>query len=517
MSSYKSQYQQYQQSNGSTKTDSFITREMEEQVMASARASIDDKTVSRAISSLVTENERERRRSNNNANNQSFGYDSNSSKGNSLRDLAGGIRPNHSNQINTIVQSEDTNNSAWDTQQIAIASGVTTCLLSPIIIPIIHSLIPPILPFPSSISFEGAAFLGALAYILALGDPTDQSNVISKTTSGGMLGDSVEVTGAVSRIVGRTALQSVQMSAPRIKAVARAVVDYDSTVNTMEEMTEMQYQLSRRLLELESENDSLKREVALWNAVEDVSSAYKLEELKEIARVNGIRGYSSDGKTALLRRLVKERALDLDLSPYFQRKLIRLASQEDSTDKKAEKPAWCQSEKQIETVHTKANDENAILDFIDQLNFEQYNEDLELQTLIGQVKDRIKSLEKEKRKDEKLLQACTDSEKAAIRSESVEDSAIFDQASPENETENDDKSIAASVMSNESEIKSIHSRQSVKLLISKAKERVLDPVDEEELAVTPPVTISHTDDDGARLEETKSLSKLPFRHRNPAL
>jgi hypothetical protein len=72
-------------------------------------------------------------------------------------------------------------------------------------------------------------------------------------------------------------------------------------------------------------------------------------------------------------------------------------------------------------------------------------------------------------------------------------------------------------MSNESEIKSIHSRQSVKLLISKAKERVLDPVDEEELAVTPPVTISHTDDDGARLEETKSLSKLPFRHRNPAL
>ncbi|KAL7514091.1 hypothetical protein ACHAXN_011370 [Cyclotella atomus] len=319
MSSYKSQYQQYQQSNGSTKTDSFITREMEEQVMASARASIDDKTVSRAISSLVTENERERRRSNNNANNQSFGYDSNSSKGNSLRDLAGGIRPNHSNQINTIVQSEDTNNSAWDTQQIAIASGVTTCLLSPIIIPIIHSLIPPILPFPSSISFEGAAFLGALAYILALGDPTDQSNVISKTTSGGMLGDGVEVTGAVSRIVGRTALQSVQMSAPRIKAVARAVVDYDSTVNTMEEMTEMQYQLSRRLLELESENDSLKREVALWNAVEDVSSAYKLEELKEIARVNGIRGYSSDGKTALLRRLVKERALDLDLSPYFQR------------------------------------------------------------------------------------------------------------------------------------------------------------------------------------------------------
>jgi hypothetical protein len=316
VSSYEPQTQQ-RNTYSNVKTDSFITREIEEQVMASVRASIDDKTVSRAISSLVTDNDRERRRSSN-VNNQSLSYDA-KSRGNSLRDLAGGIKPSYSNQSSEFVQDEDTNNSAWDTQQIAIASGVTTCLLSPIIIPIIHSLIPPILPFPSSISFEGAAFLGALAYILALGDPTDQSNVISKTASGGMLGDGVEVTGAVSRIVGRTALQSVQMSAPRIKAVARAVVDYDSTVNTMEEMTEMQYQLSRRLLELESENDSLRREVALWNAVEDVSGAYKLEELKEIARVNGVRGYSSDGKTALLRRLVKERALDLDLTPYFQR------------------------------------------------------------------------------------------------------------------------------------------------------------------------------------------------------
>jgi hypothetical protein len=87
------------------------------------------------------------------------------------------------------------------------------------------------------------------------------------------------------------------------------------------------------------------------------------------------------------------------------KKLARLASEED---KKDEKPAWYRSEKQNETADTKANDENVILDFINQLNFEQYNADLELQTLIGQVKDRIKALEKEKRKDEKLLQACTD-------------------------------------------------------------------------------------------------------------
>ena len=299
---------QYQQDNTKEIERSYITREMERDVMASARATVDGKTISRAVSSLVADNENENR------------PDDGNSRGSNLRNLASGIQPNSSpsNRKLDISYQDSTSSSSWDTQQIALASGVTTCLLSPIVVPIVHSLIPPILPFPSSISFEGAAFLGTLAYIVALGDPTDQSNVISKTTSGSVLQDGVEVTGAVSRIVGRTALQSAKASAPRLKAVARAVVDYDSNVNTMEEMKEMQYQLSRRLLELESENDSLRREIALWNAVEDVSGAYKLEELKEIARVNGIRGYSTDGKTALLRRLVNERALNLDLTPYYQ-------------------------------------------------------------------------------------------------------------------------------------------------------------------------------------------------------
>ena len=315
-SSYNSQYQQYRRNGKEGNKSPYITPEMERQVMASARSSIDDNTVSRAISSLVAEDD-----GRSSISGQTFGTSANNNrKRNSLRDLAGSIQSSTStpNQELRRTEEDDSNMNSWDTQQIALASGVTTLILSPIVIPIIHSLIPPLIPFPASISFEGAAFLGALAYILALGDPTDQSNVISQTASGGMLGDGVEVTGAVSRIVGRTALQSVQTSAPRLKAVARAVVDYDSTVNTMEEMKEMQYQLSRRLLELESENESLKQEVALWNAVEDVSSAYKLEDLKEIARVNGVRGYSGDGKAALLRRLVKERALNIDLGPYYR-------------------------------------------------------------------------------------------------------------------------------------------------------------------------------------------------------
>jgi hypothetical protein len=59
--------------------------------------------------------------------------------------------------------------------------------------------------------------------------------------------------------------------------------------------------------------------VALFNAVEDVSSMYKLEELKDLARYNGVRGYSTESKNAVLRRLVKEQVLKLDLTPYFER------------------------------------------------------------------------------------------------------------------------------------------------------------------------------------------------------
>jgi len=155
--------------------------------------------------------------------------------------------------------------------------------------------------------------LGMLLYIVALGDPTDQSNPISGRTTGA-LGDGVEVGGAVSRIVGRTALRSVQTSAPRLKAAARAMVDYDSAAATLEELRGAQSRLSRAVSELEAENEALRREAALWRAVEDVSGMYKLEELKEMARYEGVKGYSTEGKNALVRRLVREKTLKLDLT-----------------------------------------------------------------------------------------------------------------------------------------------------------------------------------------------------------
>jgi cell division protein FtsB len=91
------------------------------------------------------------------------------------------------------------------------------------------------------------------------------------------------------------------------------MVDYDSNIAQIEELAIAQQKLSQ----LETENERLRKEVSLWKAVEDISGMYKLEELKEIARYRGLKGYSSDGKNALLRRLVKEGILTLDITPYL--------------------------------------------------------------------------------------------------------------------------------------------------------------------------------------------------------
>ena len=74
------------------------------------------------------------------------------------------------------------------------------------------------------------------------------------------------------------------------------------------------------------------------------------------------------------------------------------------------RPAWCQTEKDREACEeaAKLEEECRLLDFVDSLDFDQYSEDLELQTLIGQVKRRIKAIELENKKDATKLQTCVD-------------------------------------------------------------------------------------------------------------
>ena len=77
-----------------------------------------------------------------------------------------------------------------------------------------------------------------------------------------------------------------------------------------------------------------------------------------------------------------------------------------NNNNKRKKPAWCQSETDREEADM--DDEINLLSFVEGLDFDQYTQDLELQSLMGQVKDRIKLLEREHKKDETKLQTCLD-------------------------------------------------------------------------------------------------------------
>lgn len=207
-----------------------------------------------------------------------------------------------------------------------------------------------------------------------------------------------------------------------------------------------------------------------------------------------------------------------------------------SEDKRC-RPAWSLTgiEAQAKVENMEQQEENDLLDFVEKLDCDSFYEDLELKVLIHQIRDRIRILEKEKNKDESKLRAVIENEMASIRSEQFNnlefefDEEMLKESNKYSGNEDDMRSIADSLRScSDDTVSSIHSRKSIQVLISKAKERManssnLPKIHEEtasygaEVSLNYPVTITHNEDDGARLKETKSLNKLPFKNRNPAL
>ena len=71
------------------------------------------------------------------------------------------------------------------------------------------------------------------------------------------------------------------------------------------------------------------------------------------------------------------------------------------------RPAWSLTESDAQNVQdeSQAREEEELMNYVDNLDFESYYDDWELSVLMSQVKERIKKLEKEKKKDESKLKA----------------------------------------------------------------------------------------------------------------
>ena len=105
--------------------------------------------------------------------------------------------------------------------------------------------------------------------------------------------------GAGARLVGRFAINSVEVSKPKIKAVARAAMRNE------EDIARLQQQIS----ELKEENTQLR----IWKerrmVIDERISDYTLDELKEIARKNRLPVGGT--KAILMMRLAEAEAIDL--------------------------------------------------------------------------------------------------------------------------------------------------------------------------------------------------------------
>lgn len=74
------------------------------------------------------------------------------------------------------------------------------------------------------------------------------------------------------------------------------------------------------------------------------------------------------------------------------------------------RPVWAMTEAAANTADEQKHicEEENLLSFVENLDFDKYTDDIELQMLMEQVKSRIQCLEKEKRKDESRLRVVAD-------------------------------------------------------------------------------------------------------------
>jgi len=139
-----------------------------------------------------------------------------------------------------------------------------------------------------SISLSAFAFL--VAVYTASRDPITEVGLVE--------GD--DISGPMTRIVGRATYQSLESAKPTFQAVTRAVVDGDVVV----------VKLEQQVLELKRENESLKSWKKTREAVDEQMGGYTVGELKAIARENGL--VVGGTKAQLMMRLVEAGSLELD-------------------------------------------------------------------------------------------------------------------------------------------------------------------------------------------------------------
>ena len=204
--------------------------------------------------------------------------------------------------------------------------------------------------------------------------------------------------------------------------------------------------------------------------------------------------------------------------------------------KKVNKPAWAQTEQAASKAVAASEDkeladEEDLLDFAQNLDYDRFIGDIEVQTMMKRLKERIASLEREvKDEADREMDAAT---RAMIREKLSAAQDLNELVGDDNENAEDEdiKEIAKLVLEEDSDMKAVHSQASVQSMLKLAKDKIATVKQAADAKYNPsdktpngvgkvsggPQIVVHEPSEGTRIDGKNTVSNLPYMHRNPAV
>jgi hypothetical protein len=208
------------------------------------------------------------------------------------------------------------------------------------------------------------------------------------------------------------------------------------------------------------------------------------------------------------------------------------------------KPMWAMTEEAASAAAEDKEEDEAekLLDFASSLDFDKYIDDMEVRAMMEQVKNTVDELESaiaaEDEEEEAAAEAAARAEEAGEEGEEGGAGVALTMANLARrggdedgesvrggDADDDAVSVASTMLSQASSLRSIHSKKSMTALAERAKAKLgggggggggrLQPVQEE--PKQPPLRVVVHNEDPMRLLKAKDPSNLPYMHRNPAV
>jgi len=234
------------------------------------------------------------------------------------------------------------------------------------------------------------------------------------------------------------------------------------------------------------------------------------EEVRKVRDYRGYTGADVDSQQKYDKSQAYDVAMEGELSPEVS----------SGTAGGSSRPMWALTEDQAKKVAggVETAEADDLLSFANSLDFDKYINDTEISALVQNVRSRICELEAYQ---ESLLKRTIDASLSCKASSAINPISDDLQVLSEEPIEGSENtmSLVKSVLASEAgkSVGAIHSKKSLIAVTEKSKTTIKE--NEQSFGAVPlPLVVDHINDaTGTRMEVKKSVSNLPYIHRNPAI